>query len=105
MLDFWREVKPFWKAKIRQKLQIDFLERIFFVLIELISRSGVGCVYASEFVMTHDSNGIKTSIGLTLECINEAVQIDCKVIPAALFPVGVGTLDEERFNLEFVVGR
>lgn len=54
--------------------------------------------------MPHYRNTIKTAIRLSLKGFHKAVQVDGKVIPTALFPVGIGALDKERFNLQLVVG-
>ncbi len=55
--------------------------------------------------MPHDGDVIKTPVCLPFKCVHEAVQINSKIIPTALFPIGVWTFDEERLHLQFCVGR
>ena len=55
--------------------------------------------------MSHYRNTIKTPIRLPLKRFHKAVQVNSKIIPAALFPVGIGALDKERFNFKLIVGR
>ena len=55
--------------------------------------------------MAHDGDGVETAISLAFESVHKTVQIDSKVVPAALLPLGVGTFNKEGFNFEFVVGR
>jgi len=40
--------------------------------------------------MSHYGDTVQTSVCLALKWLNKAVQIDGKVIPATLFPVGTG---------------
>ena len=49
--------------------------------------------------MTHNGNGVKTSVSLTLEGVHEAVKINGEVVPTALFPIGIGTFYKEGFYL------
>jgi hypothetical protein len=90
---------------INEYVQADLLEGVLLILIKLVSRRGIGRINSPELEMPHYRNTIKTPIRLSLKRLHKAVQVNSKVIPTALFPVGIGALDKERFNLELVVGR
>ncbi len=55
--------------------------------------------------MSHNRDTIQTPIRLPLESLHKAIQVYGKVIPTPLFPVGIGTLDKERFNFQLVISR
>lgn len=55
--------------------------------------------------MTHYCNAIKTSISLTLEGVDETVQIDPKIVPTSLFPVYLGSFNKKRLDLQLRIRR
>lgn len=104
MFDFRRKVEIFGESKVGTKLQADFFHGVFLILLELIPRGAVGCVDASQLEVAHDGDGVKTAVGLALESLHETVKVDGEVVPAPFFPVGVGTLHEERLHFQLIVG-
>jgi hypothetical protein len=93
------KLKPLGSLEVNKWVQADFVEGVLLVLVELVSRGRVGGIDAPELKVSHDGDTIKASIGLSFKSFHEAVQVDGKVVPAALFPVGIGALDKERFHL------
>ena len=55
--------------------------------------------------MAHYGDGVETAVSLALESLHETVKVDGQVVPAPFFPVGVGTLHEERLHFQLIVGR
>lgn len=83
---------------MRINIQINRLERLI-MLIFLIIRYSIGCVYSSEFKISHNSNIIKTTIGLSFECLHKRIEIDSEINPDILFIINIWRFEEEGFNL------
>lgn len=58
----------------------------------------VSSIDSSKFKMSHNSDLIETSIGLSFKRLYKTIEINSKIIPTALFPIGM-TFNKERFNL------
>jgi hypothetical protein len=55
--------------------------------------------------VARNANGIQRSVGLSFEGLDEAVEVDCEVVPDAFGEVLAWNFHKKRFYLNLVGGR